>query len=236
MRPTLNPGRQPDRGVAVRRLPGSPFQRQPQRASASQGNRLAWLAGTVGVGGAVIQLGYGVVALLWPYPTITDAPYEVMWALVNVGMVATVVGLTAVLHPRFGRMVVTGGALAVAGHLTRVVVSVLLATGAADEGAGVDGAIVGSILGMFGGMAILAVATVRTRLWLGWKSWLPTATVATGLITTAFYSIDLVAHFVMLGLLWGIPWLLLAIAVRQLGSRSTPAESSAGSLEGTPGR
>lgn len=195
-----------------------------------QGNRLAWLAGTVGVGGAVIQLGYGVVALLWPYPTITDAPYEVMWALVNVSMVATVVGLTAVLHPRFGRMVVIGGALAVAGHLTRVVVSVLLATGAADEGAGVDGAIVGSILGMFGGMAILAVATVRTRLWLGWKSWLPTATVATGLITAAFYSIDLVAHFVMLGLLSGIPWLLLALAVRQLGSRSTPAESSAGSV------
>jgi hypothetical protein len=192
-------------------------------------SRLVVLAGAVGVGGAVVQLGYGVIALLWPYPTITDPPYEVLWGLVNVGMAATVMGLAVALRPRFGRLVVVGAALAVVGHLTRVVVSVLLASGAADEGAGVDGAILGSILGMFGGMGILAAATVRTRLWSGWRAWLPAATVATGLVTAAFYSIDKVAHFVMLGMLWGVPWLLLALAVRQEGSRSAPAVPSAGS-------
>lgn len=200
-------------------------------------SRRVVIAGTVGVGGAVVQLGYGVIALLWPYPTIIDGPYEVMWSLVNVGMGATVVGLAVALRPWGGRTVVLGATLAVAGHLTRVVVSVLLATGAAGEGAGVDKAIVGSILGMFGGMGILAVATVRTRLWPGWRSWLPSATVATGLITAAFYSIDLAAHYVMLGLLWGIPWLLLALAVRQLDSRSVPrCPGRVPAPEGTPTR
>lgn len=168
----------------------------------------------MGVAGAVVQLGYGFVATAWPYPTITDPPYEVTWAVVNIGMVATVVGLALLVRPRFGRLALAGAALAIAGHLARIMVAVLSAMGLADEGTAADGAIVVSILGMFGGMAILAVATVRGHVLQGWRSWLPSAVVATGLVTAAFYSIDRPAYFVMLGLLWGVPWLMLAIAVR----------------------
>lgn len=106
----------------------------------------ATLAGVVGVADAVVQLGYGFMATAWPYPTITDPPYEVTWAVVNIGMVATVVRLALLVRPRFGRLALAGAALAIAGHLARIMVAVLSAIGLADEGTAADGAIVVSIL------------------------------------------------------------------------------------------
>ena len=44
----------------------------------------------------------------------------------------------------------------------------------------------------------------------GLGRWAPGLVLATGLITAAFYSIERMVHFVLLGLLWGAAWLLLA--------------------------
>jgi len=53
--------------------------------------------------GAALQLGYGVLAVVWPYPLITAPASELVWGVVNLGMVAGIAAWLAidVARPRW---------------------------------------------------------------------------------------------------------------------------------------
>jgi hypothetical protein len=167
---------------------------------------IARVAGLVCLAGATVQIIYGLLAVVFPYPAIIESSYEVLWMLVNVGMIGGVVGWLAVdvARPRLAARI--GGGLAIAGHLSRIAVSLAAMTSAS---AAVDLPIVASIVLMFLGMGTLGVATLRGKRLSGWARWVPLLTVAAGLVTASFYSIDRVVHFVLLGLFWGPAWLLI---------------------------
>jgi hypothetical protein len=173
-------------------------------------HRFVRYAGLVCLAGATIQVIYGLLALLFPYPEITESRYELLWALANVGMVGGVVGWLAldVARPRW--VAVVGGGLAILGHLIRIGVSVVLIL---RPSAPVDAPIVGTILLMFLGMGMLGIGTLIGKRLTGWQAWAPLLTVAAGLITATFYSIDKVVHFVLLGLFWGPAWMLVGYLV-----------------------
>jgi len=42
----------------------------------------------VALTGAVLQVVYGVLACVWTYPRITDRPFEAVWGLATLGMIA----------------------------------------------------------------------------------------------------------------------------------------------------
>jgi hypothetical protein len=184
------------------------------------GRRVVRVAALVGLAGALIQIGYGFLALLFPYPEITEPAFELVWALVNVGMIAVVVGFVASGAARPRRVALAAGAVAIAGHLVRIAVA-LVPTSAAT-----DGIIVGTILLTFGGMATIGVCVLRGGTLTGWRAWTPLIVVATGFVAAAFYSIDTVVHFVLLGLLWGPAWLLAVGAVAALAT--PPAHAGRG--------
>lgn len=184
-------------------------------------NRLARLAGQVCSAGAIVQIGYGVLAVIHPYPAIVEPRYELLWALANAGMAAGAAGWLALDLTPSRRLAATGGWMAVTGHLLRIAVSILIISGST---AALDGPIVGTIFLMFVGMAILGVTTLRGgkqrggRLG-GWQAWTPLLTVAAGIVTATFYSIDKVVHFTLLGLLWGPAWLLLGYVILKQTSK-----------------
>jgi hypothetical protein len=84
------------------------------------------------------------------YPTITDRPFEALWALANVGMIANI---AVWLSIKVGtpRLALIGGVLAILGHLIRVAVS--LGTEARPN-ASVDTPIIITIRLMFIGLAL----------------------------------------------------------------------------------
>ena len=45
----------------------------------------------VAITGALIQIGYGLLACAYRYPTISDRPFEALWAAANLGMIANIV-------------------------------------------------------------------------------------------------------------------------------------------------
>ncbi|WP_132151330.1 hypothetical protein [Kribbella antiqua] len=179
------------------------------------------MASAVGLAGAVLQLGYGAAAIVFPYPAIAERGWELVWLAINIGMIAGVAGwlLLDVATPR--RLARTGGGVAIAGYLIRIAVSIWLV---ADPSAYVDPAIVASIILMFTGMGIVGVCTARGPL-TGWPAWAPLTTVAAGIVTATFYSIHKPTHFILLGLLWGTTWLALALTTRSLRTQ-TPHQQS----------
>ncbi|GAA1029498.1 hypothetical protein GCM10009557_18190 [Virgisporangium ochraceum] len=79
-----------------------------------------------------------------------------------------------------------------------------------------DALIVPSIVLMFAGLATLGVCTVRARRLTGWPAWTPLVVTAVGLLAASLYPVDRTVHFVVLGLVWGAAWLLMAyVAYRQ---------------------
>jgi hypothetical protein len=72
---------------------------------------------------------------------------------------------------------------------------------------------------VFLGMGILSVDTLRGKRLAGWQASMPLVTVAVGLVTAVVYSIDKVAHFVLLGLVWGPAWLLVGYVARSQTSQ-----------------
>jgi len=109
-----------------------------------------------------------------------------------------------------------GGGVAIVGHLVRLAVSIWIGVQPNANLDSVNTMIVASIVMMFGGMALLAIGTAVGRRLPGLGRWAPGLVLATGLMTAAFYSLDKVTHFVLLGLLWGAAWMLLAyVAHRQ---------------------
>jgi hypothetical protein len=173
--------------------------------------------GRLAVAGAAIQLVYGVLACAFPYPTIADRPYEVLWALANIGMIASIVVWLAnrVATTRLGLI---GGGLAIVGHVVRVVISAVIEV---RPNASVDLAIVTTIMLMFIGLALLGIATVRANVLTGPSAWAPLIVLSGGLIAAPFYSFDKVVHFILLGLLWGATWMYMAL----VGYRYTTAQA-----------
>jgi hypothetical protein len=163
-------------------------------------------ASSVAVAGAVLQIGYGVLACVYRYPTISDRPFEALWAIANVGMIANIVTWLSIGVAR-RRLALIGGSLAILGHLVRIAVSVVIE---ARPDASVDGPIVISILLMFVGLAILGVATLRAGRLSGWSARAPLVVLGGGLVAAPFYSFDKVVHFIQLGLVWGTAWLFMA--------------------------
>lgn len=176
----------------------------------SQVVRASAAASVVGAG---LQLGYGALAIADAYPRITADRYEVLWGLIQLGMVAGIAALVALDVARSRRTAVLGAAIAAAGHILRASISLLQVTGVVDEGAA-DGLIVATIPLMFVGMAILGVSVLRGAGTPTWQAWTPLATVAGGLVPAAVYDVDRTLHFILLGLLWGATWMALGFAVR----------------------
>lgn len=167
----------------------------------------------VGLAAAGLQVAYGLIAVARPYPAIVEDRFEVLWALVNLGLAATVVAWFAsgVAAPR--RVALGAAAVAVAGHLLRIGGSALAVSGA---GPSPETLIVPSIVLMFAGLATLGVCTVRARRLTGWPAWVPLVVTAVGFLVAGLYSVDRGVHFVLLGLVWGPAWLLMAyVAYRQ---------------------
>jgi hypothetical protein len=180
------------------------------------GGRAARRLGAVAMAGAALQLIYGVLAVVWPYPQITAPALELVWGLVNLGMVAGILAWLAIDVARPRWLALIGGGVAIVGHLIRSAVSIWTTIQPNANLDGVNTMIVASIAMMFGGMALLAIGTAMGRRLSGLGSWAPGLVLATGMIAAAFYSLDKVAHFVLLGLLWGAAWMLLAyVAHRQ---------------------
>ena len=166
------------------------------------------LVGRLAVAGAAIQIVYGVLACLFPYPTIVDRPYEALWALANIGMIASITVWLAnrVTTSPLGMI---GGALAILGHVVRVAISALIEV---RPDASVDLPIVATIMLMFVGLALLGIATLRAHVVTGTAAWAPLIVLAAGLVAAPFYSFDKVVHFILLGLLWGSAWMYMALA------------------------
>jgi hypothetical protein len=188
------------------------------------------LAARVAVAGAVIQIAYGVLACIFRYPAITGRPFEALWALANVGMIASIIVWLA-LGVATRRLALVGGGLAIVGHVIRIGVSVVLE---ARPGAAVDPAIVAAIMAMFAGLALLGVATLRARVLTGLPAWAPLIVLAGGLVATLFYSFDKVVHFILLGLLWGATWLYLALTGYRYAAGWRPAAAAARSPRRAP--
>jgi len=180
-------------------------------------------ASRIAVAGAAVQVAYGVLACAFRYPQIIDRPFEALWAIANVGMIANLVAWLSLKVAR-PRLALAGGGLAVLGHLVRIAVSVVIV---ARPDSGVDLPIVVSIVLMFAGLAMLGVATLRAGRLSGWPSRAPLIVLAGGLIAAPFYTIDKVVHFILLGLLWGPAWLCMAWAGYRQTTRRTTAEPAA---------
>lgn len=184
-------------------------------------SQLVRLAGAVGAAGAVVQIAYGVLALAVGYPAIVDARlYEAIWGVANIGMAAGAAAWAAadLAHPR--KAAVLGASLVAVGSLLRLAISVLLL---ADPTAAVDGAVVASIVLMFGGLAVLGIATARAHSLAGVERMLPFVVLTAGIAAASFYSPAPAVHFPLLGLLWGSTWLWLATACLR---RSQPGTSA----------
>jgi hypothetical protein len=165
--------------------------------------------------GATLQLVYGVLAVVWPYPQITAPVPELLWGLVNLGMVAGIVAWLAIDVARPRWLALIGGGVAILGHLIRLAVSIWTTVQPNANLDTVSTMIVASIALMFGGMALLTIGTAVGRRLSGLGRWAPGLVLATGMITAAFYSTEKVAHFALLGLLWGAAWMLLAYVARR---------------------
>ena len=123
------------------------------------------LTATVALTGAVLQVVYGLLACVWTYPRITGRPFEAVWGLATLGMIANVLTWLAIGVARPRRLAVTGGVLAIAGFAARFVISVVIvADPRIDTGtASVAVAIPVTIVLMFSGLALLGIATRRAR-------------------------------------------------------------------------
>lgn len=165
----------------------------------------------IGMSGAVVQLTYGVLAVAFRYPRIADRPFEAMWAIAVAGMIATTVAWLGAGpgSPRW--LGLAGGVVAITGFALRIAVSLYLL---ARPDAGVDLPIVASIALMFVGLALIGVAALLDHGRSGWRQWSPIVVLAGGLVAAPLYDSARVAHFVVLGLVWGATWLLMAVAAR----------------------
>ena len=174
-------------------------------------------AARVGRVGAVVQMVYGLLALAFPYPRITDRPFEAVWMLAVAGMIATVVAWLGAGAGKPRMLGLFGGGLTIIGCVIRIVVALY---GMARPEAAVDLPIVISIGFMFSGLALLGVAALLGRDRSGWRRWAPLIVLAGGLIAAPLYDSARVVHFFVLGLVWGSAWFLMAVAAQTDNERA----------------
>jgi hypothetical protein len=184
----------------------------------------------VAIAGALIQIGYGLLACAYRYPTISDRPFEALWAAENLGMIANIVTWLSI-KAATGRLALAGGLLAIAGHAIRVVISLIIQ---ARPDAAVDTPIVVTIMLSFAGLALLGTATLRARQLTGRAAWAPLLVLAGGLAAVPFYSFDKVVHFILLGLLWGSAWLHMALVGHRRAVLPAPLADRADSPRRSP--
>ena len=165
----------------------------------------------IGIIGAVVQLMYGVLAMAFPYPRIADRPFEAMWAIAVAGMIATTVAWLGGGPGRPRWLGLAGGVVATTGFALRIAVSLYFV---ANPDAGVEIPLLVSIALMFTGLALIGVAALLDRDRAGWRQWAPIVVLAGGLVAAPLYDAARVAHFVVLGLVWGTAWLLMAFAAQ----------------------
>jgi hypothetical protein len=186
------------------------------------------LTATVALTGAVLQVVYGLLACVWTYPRITGRPFEALWGLATLGMIANVLTWLAIGVARPRQLAVTGGVLAIAGFAARFVISVVIvADPRIDTGtASVAVAVPVTIVLMFSGLALLGIATRRAHRLDGTAAWAPLLVLAGGLVAAPFYSFDRRVHFILLGLLWGSAWLHMALIGYQHGTVDAVASAA----------
>jgi hypothetical protein len=186
------------------------------------------LTATVALTGAVLQVVYGLLACVWTYPRITGRPFEAVWGLATLGMIANVLTWLAIGVARPRQLAVTGGVLAIAGFAARFVISVVIvADPRIDTGtASVAVAVPVTIVLMFSGLALLGIATRRAHRLDGTAAWAPLLVLAGGLVAAPFYSFDRRVHFILLGLLWGSAWLHMALIGYQHGTVDAVASAA----------
>ena len=179
--------------------------------------------------GAILQVVYGVLACVWTYPRITGQAFEAVWGLATLGMIANVLTWLAIGVTRPRGLAVTGGALAIAGFAARFVISVVIVADSRidTDTTSVAVAIPVMIVLMFGGLALLGIATRRAHRLNGAAAWAPLLVLAGGLVAAPFYSFDRRVHFILLGLLWGSAWLYMAL----IGYQHVTAEVIASAAE-----
>jgi hypothetical protein len=184
-------------------------------------------ASRIAVTGALIQIGYGVLACAFRYPAISDRPFEALWALANIGMIANI-AVWLSIKVATPRLALIGGGLAILGHLIRVAGCLVIE---ARPDAAIDTPIVITIMLVFGGLALLGIATVRARILTGASAWAPLIVLAGGLVAAPFYSFDKVVHFILLGLLWGATWMHMALVGYRYATTHSAAQPAPIPLE-----
>ena len=186
------------------------------------------LTGTVALTGAILQVVYGLLACVWTYPRITGQPFEAVWGLATLGMIANVLTWLAIGVARPRRLAATGGALAIAGFAARFVISAVIVADPRinTSTTSVAVAIPVTIVLMFSGLALLGIATRRARRLDGTAAWAPLLVLAGGLVAAPFYSFDRRVHFILLGLLWGSAWLHMALIGYQHGTVDAVASAA----------
>jgi len=172
--------------------------------------RLARTASLACLAGGTTQIIYGLLAIPFPYGQTAYGWDEVLWALVNIGMIGGAAGLLALDVARPRPVATIGAALTIIGNLIRIVVSVLLVI-RPSEAAYVPFILI-SILLVVLGMTALGITTVLGRRLRGWHSWTPLIAGAFTLLPVATYSINQFVHNILLGL-WGVPWILVGYVV-----------------------
>jgi len=171
----------------------------------------------VAVVSAAIQIGYGVLAIVSPYPQITASRYEWIWGVINLGMAAAVWGWLRLDVARPARVAAVAAVVAVSGQVLRAVVSAVAIVRPRFD---VDPFIVVAIGLMFSGMVALALCSLHSGRRMGWKRWSPMGVAVTGMIAAGFYSTYPIVHFILLGLLWGPAWLLLSVVIAQENAKA----------------
>ncbi len=179
--------------------------------------RVTRVLGSTAVVGALAMIGYGMLAVLFPYPRIAQGiSFELVWVVANVGVIAGIAGWAMTSGARPRTLALAGAGLAVLGHAARIVVGLWSVGPWPVSEADATWAIVATIPPAFLGMILLGIATLVGRGPRDPQAWVPLVTVAAGLVAASLYGTNTVAHFIVLGVGWGTAWLLLGLALRRL--------------------
>jgi hypothetical protein len=191
----------------------------------------AYLGGVVCLVGGAVQVIYGMLAIPFPYAESNYGWDEILWAAANIGMIGGVLGLLALHVARPPRVAQAAGALVILGNLIRIAVAALLIARPSGD---YVGPILISILLVIIGMGTVGLTTLLAHQWRGWRSWTPLLAAGFTLVPASIYSINLYAHYILLGV-WGIAWMLVGCAVLTSGptvvlppDRPTMAEAGHG--------
>jgi len=172
--------------------------------------RRAYLASLVCLGGATIQIIYGLLAIRFHFWENGNEWMEALWAVANVGMIGGALGLLFLDVGRPRWLAVIGAAISVLGNLIRIVASTLIIAGAGADA--YTPVLLSSIPLMWLGMGALGVATLLGKRLTGWQAGTPLFAVGFAILTGSTYSVNLYLHGILLGV-WGIPWMLVGYAV-----------------------